>query len=312
MDLVHDVDELTDDRRRQAERQLVDQQQLRVGDERLADRRASAAHHPRGCRPSCRAGRSTAGTARAPAPRRRPRRPCRCASASTRAAGSRARSASGTRCDRRASSRCRARRPRSSGSPVTSSPMKNDLPRLRQQAGDALEQRRLAGAVRAEQRDDLALVDLEVEPEQDLHRPVGHVDAATLQQRPAAGRLHLTLEPRWSRHYFPAPHGCAGQRACNRSTSSDGLSSPSSTLVGDEARHEDAVALATRRQCTLATQSPRGIEMRACGRKGCRKKAAHGTSPTRRDRVSTVKPSPVRAQPLKLPRRAWRFLPRAQ
>ena len=37
VDLVHDVDELADDRRRQAERQLVDEQQLRVGDERLAD-----------------------------------------------------------------------------------------------------------------------------------------------------------------------------------------------------------------------------------------------------------------------------------
>ena len=35
--LVHDLDELADDGRRQAERELVDEQQLRVGDERLAD-----------------------------------------------------------------------------------------------------------------------------------------------------------------------------------------------------------------------------------------------------------------------------------
>ena len=45
------------------------------------------------------------------------------------------------------------------------------------QPADALEQRRLAGAVRAEQRDDLVLAHAEVDVEQDLHRPVGHVDA---------------------------------------------------------------------------------------------------------------------------------------
>ena len=40
---------------------------------------------------------------------------------------------------------------------------------------DGLEQRRLAGAVRAEQRDDLALVDLEVDVEQHLHAAVADV-----------------------------------------------------------------------------------------------------------------------------------------
>ena len=59
------------------------------------------------------------------------------------------------------------------GRPVMSSPSKVTLPRRgRQQPGDALEQRRLAGAVGAEQGDDLALVDVEVEPEEDLHGPV--------------------------------------------------------------------------------------------------------------------------------------------
>ena len=38
VDLAHDVEQLLDDRRRQAERQLVDDQQLRLGDERHAER----------------------------------------------------------------------------------------------------------------------------------------------------------------------------------------------------------------------------------------------------------------------------------
>ena len=54
---------------------------------------------------------------------------------------------------------------------VMSSPAKVTVPAVGgEQAGDALEQRRLAGAVGAEEGDDLALVDVEVEPEQDLHR----------------------------------------------------------------------------------------------------------------------------------------------
>ena len=44
------------------------------------------------------------------------------------------------------------------------------------EAADALQQRRLAGAVGAEQGDDLAGGHVEVDLEQDLHRPVGHVD----------------------------------------------------------------------------------------------------------------------------------------
>ena len=41
----------------------------------------------------------------------------------------------------------------------------------------------LPGAVRTEQGDDLALVHRDVEPEQDLHRPVRRVDPLDLQQR---------------------------------------------------------------------------------------------------------------------------------
>ena len=72
------------------------------------------------------------------------------------------------------------------------------------EAGDRLQQRRLPGAVGAEQGDDLALVDLEVDAEQHLHAVVVHVDApheqqldlalAALVQRPRTappGRPHL-------------------------------------------------------------------------------------------------------------------------
>ena len=54
------------------------------------------------------------------------------------------------------------------------------------QAADALQQRRLAGAVGSEQGDDLALDDVEVDTEEDLHGPVRHVDSAALEQRLAA------------------------------------------------------------------------------------------------------------------------------
>ena len=89
----------------------------------------------------------------------------------------------------------------------------------------ALQQRRLAGAVGAEQGDDLAFVDVEVDAEEDLQRPVGDVDAAgSVDQRAHGGR--------------PAA------RRTRRSTSSAGWSSSGSTLVGaavgDEARGQDA------------------------------------------------------------------------
>ena len=62
---------------------------------------------------------------------------------------------------------------------VMSRPSKMIAPLARlDEAGDRLEQRRLAGAVGAEQRDDLALVDLEVDVEEHLHAVVVHVDAA--------------------------------------------------------------------------------------------------------------------------------------
>ena len=61
---------------------------------------------------------------------------------------------------------------------------------------DAAQDRRLARAVRAEQRDALALVDLEVDVEEHLHRAVGEVGVDHLQHRRArafGGALALLL-----------------------------------------------------------------------------------------------------------------------
>ncbi|MEZ5208836.1 MAG: hypothetical protein R2690_18110 [Acidimicrobiales bacterium] len=56
-------------------------------------------------------------------------------------------------------------------------------------AGDGLQQGRLAGAVGAEQRHDLALVDLDVDVEEDLDVAVAHVELADQQllERPLPG-----------------------------------------------------------------------------------------------------------------------------
>ena len=70
------------------------------------------------------------------------------------------------------------------------SPSKVAVPwRRRQQAAQRLEHRGLAGSVGAQQRDDLALADVEVDAEQHLVRAVGRLD-------PAAAQRHLTARQR--------------------------------------------------------------------------------------------------------------------
>src|SRR6202008_4997207 len=60
------------------------------------------------------------------------------------------------------------------------------------ETGHRLQERRLAGAVGAEEGDDLAFVDLEVDTEEDLHRPVGDVESLALDElsggTPSSGR----------------------------------------------------------------------------------------------------------------------------
>ena len=69
------------------------------------------------------------------------------------------------------------------GAWVMSRPSKHDRAAVGlDDPADRLQQRRLAGAVRAEQRDDLALVDLDVDTEQHLPAAVPDVEAADQQQ----------------------------------------------------------------------------------------------------------------------------------
>ena len=78
-----------------------------------------------------------------------------------------------------------------------SRPSKTMAPSLRLLgAADGAQQRRLAGAVGAEQRDDLALLDVEVDAEQHLHAVVLDVDVAADEQLALARRLGHAATPR--------------------------------------------------------------------------------------------------------------------
>jgi hypothetical protein len=63
-------------------------------------------------------------------------------------------------------------------------------------AGDEVEERRLAGAVRADHGDDLALVDVEVEPGDDLQAAEGHRHLPELQELLRCG--HQMISTRFS------------------------------------------------------------------------------------------------------------------
>ena len=65
VDLADDLEQLPDDRRGEPERELVDDEQLGLGDERHARARAAAARRRTCCRPSGRSARAAAGTCRA-------------------------------------------------------------------------------------------------------------------------------------------------------------------------------------------------------------------------------------------------------
>src|SRR3546814_11563934 len=62
---------------------------------------------------------------------------------------------------------------------------------------DGVQQGRLAGAVGAEQRDHLALVDFEVDPKEHLHVAVAHLELADEEQlRATRGSLGCGFGPR--------------------------------------------------------------------------------------------------------------------
>ena len=67
----------------------------------------------------------------------------------------------------------------------------DDAARRRAEPGDDAQDRRLAGAVGAEQREHLALPHLEADVEEHLHRTVGEVDVGHLERRDLGRRFLL-------------------------------------------------------------------------------------------------------------------------
>jgi hypothetical protein len=88
----------------------------------------------------------------------------------------------------------------------------------------------ITGAIRTQQRDDLALGHGEVDVEEDLHRSVRHVDASALQECALARRHRLVLERVRGAHRA-APTGSPLRAPRNKSTSSLGWSTSSSTRL---------------------------------------------------------------------------------
>ena len=101
----------------------------------------------------------------------------------------------------------------SAGSPVIAPAVQPDRAAADlDQAAGALQQGRLAGAVRAEQRDDLALVHLEVDAEEDLHRAVGDLDLLAREHHRGVGDQPVRAA-RGARAPGPAPCPRRGCRA---------------------------------------------------------------------------------------------------
>src|SRR5262249_54391281 len=85
--------------------------------------------------------------------------------------------------------------------------VEGDLARhQRQHPRQGAQRRRLAGAVRSEQRDDLALSDLEVDVEYDREAPVAGAKTACLEQRAHAA----TGSPRYALTTWGSSRICSG------------------------------------------------------------------------------------------------------
>jgi hypothetical protein len=76
-----------------------------------------------------------------------------------------------------------ARAMRCDGQPAIASPEADRPGARRQEAEDGADRRRLAHAVAAEQRHDLARADREVDPEEHLARAIGGLEPADVEQR---------------------------------------------------------------------------------------------------------------------------------
>ena len=204
---AHDVEQLLDDDRRQAERELVDHQQPGLGQERHGERSIccwppdrSAAGSSRRCaqdREAARAPRSIA-LARIGSRSRRSIQP---ATPEVLGDGERREHAlaAGHLDD--------AERGDLVGRGVGDvAAVEDDGAAIgRDDAGDRLQERGLAGAVGAEQGDDLALVDLEVDAEEHLHVAVGHVEARGRAAASSLARLALAAASRPGRRSRSRP-----------------------------------------------------------------------------------------------------------
>ena len=133
-------------------------------------------------------------------------------------------------------------------------------------AADGLEQRRLAGAVGAEQGDDLALPHLEVDAEEHLHLVVGDVDAAAQSSGPLAGSARARLELDGRRRASATP--AAMSRATKRAPTVP-MSPPTMTIAG-----QDADAASGSRRCSPMPPTKTG--------RRCRRSRATRISPARR------------------------------
>ena len=190
--------------------------QPRPRQERHAQRRASAAGRPTGWRPGRRAARAAPGRCRAPPRCARPRsfwsrRSIQPAVAQVLGDGQRRerRPAAGHEHDAPG-------RDLVGGGVGDVAAVEDDRALVgRDQAGDRLEQRRLAGAVGAEQRHDLALVDLEVDVEQHLHVAVADVEAPDEQQLGLALR-GAGAAPRCGPRPPSTPGRCRGDQVAGR------------------------------------------------------------------------------------------------
>ena len=130
-------------------------------------------------------------------------------------------------------------------------PGEGDRPAARlEQVGDALEQGRLAGAVGAEEGDDLALVDVEVQAEEDLHRAVGRVEV--LARR---GSARARCSRRLARRAPLALRGAHDSAPAMSSVSSSLWSSSGSTSISSTRR--SAVRLGTSIPRRAATRRSR-------------------------------------------------------
>ena len=115
--------------------------------------------------------------------------------------------------------RARPRRAASNGRwPVTSSPLNRTLPAVRREhAGDQVDERRLAGAVRADQADDLALLQLEGDVVRRRERRRNACSALLdLEERPLMRALFRASGAASAAPRCSASSGCAAGRPAGR------------------------------------------------------------------------------------------------